>query len=337
MKSTKALAIFYFLFCSFILISCEEILDQVETCEFDYGDLSFTKGPPNQVQEIEPTFKLPDNEGKFSANLSGLDIDVGTGIIDVNASDPGEYTITFESEQQSCRTRILILEGEFECSLTYESDLVAPGELDFLLARVEGEVAENGNFYAIPSGLAISATNGSIDVSASESGVEYTIYYTSEDEKTSCQTKLNISGIDYPDIRVALDQPEEIIVSPVYVEDGRQAAPAGLYDVEGNASQQNLAINRENGAINTLESIRNIAENEFDNNLPNGFTRTFSIAYQLPQQEIESEIEVQLFWYRSVDDIPDDLIEVFEGKGLVINGKLEKRPPYILTVGDYER
>ncbi len=320
--------------CSLLFLnSCEEIIQNLEPCDFNYGALAFTKGPANQVQEITPSFSQRSATGTFSSSPAGLVIDAETGVIDVNASDPGEYTITHEDET-TCKTSILIQEGEKECSLVYQQQIVAPGQVDFLLARVNGERVNSGKFYATPAGLAISDTNGSIDVRASESGIEYMVFYESEDKNTTCQTTLTISGINYEDTRIDFTN-EVAIVAPFFVKEEQQQAPVGIYDIDGAATELNLSINRETGEINLKETLQTISGQEFDGDLPSGFTRKFTISYRLPAQELESNIEVQLFWYANEDDIPDDLLELLVGKGVPTNGKIEKRPPYILTVGEY--
>ena len=336
MKKTKLANLLVPLFSLLLFNACEEIVDTLEACDFHYGRLSYTKGPPSQEQEISPTFSQRSATGTFSSEPQGLDIDPQTGVIDVNASDPGEYTITHEGDNTNCDTKILILEGEQACNLSYGRSIVAPGEVDYLLARIDEERVNAGKFYAIPAGLAISETNGSIDVIASESGIAYTVYYESEGGNTFCQTSITISGINYEDTRVDFTD-EDALVAPVYVEEEQQQAPQGLYDFNGQATELNLAINRETGVIDLKETLLNIARQEFEGDLPSGFTRKFTIDYRLPQQEFESSIEVQIFWYPNAEDVPQDLLEVMVGKGVPINGKIEKRPPYILTVGDYER
>lgn len=336
LKKNTSLTCLLISLCSLLFLnSCEEIIQNLEPCDFNYGGLAFTKGPANQVQEITPNFSQRSGTGTFSSSPAGLEIDPETGVIDVNASDPGEYTITHEDET-TCETSILIQEGEKECSLEYQQQIVAPGQVDFLLARVNGERANSGKFYATPAGLAISDTNGSVDVGASESGIEYTVFYESEDGTTLCQTTLTISGINYEDTRIDFTS-EEAIVAPVFVNEEQQQAPAGTYDIDGAASELNLSINRETGEINLKETLQTIAGQEFDGDLPSGFTRKFTISYRLPAQEFESSIEVQLFWYANEDDISDELLEILVGKGVPINGKIEKRPPYILTVGEYDK
>ena len=332
---TNRTTLFSLLLSLALFTSCEELVESLNECQFSYGPISFTQGPPSQTQEISPVFSEGEISGTFSSQPNGLVLNEETGIININESDPGEYTITHEGET-TCETRILILEGIQECQLNYGTSIVAPGEVDFLLARVDEKPTEGGKFYAIPDGLAISSTNGSIDVAASEAGIEYMVYYESEDGNTFCQTQITISGINYTDTKVDFDQ-EEGIINPVYVEDGEQQAPGGNYDLNGNAREENLSINPETGAIDLRATLQAIDEAEFGCELAPGFSRTFTISYVLPEEEIASSIELQIFWYENVDQIPDDIVEVFEGKGIPINGKIEKRPPYILTVGDYEQ
>ena len=335
MKSLKLPLLCYLTTCLLSLNACEELVEEIDECSFSYGGVAFTQGAPGQQQNISPSFDRGEVTGTFSSEPSGLSLDDLTGIIDVNASVPQEYIITHEGET-NCETSIVILPGEQECVLSYDRTIVAPGETDFLVARVNDAAVGKGKFYATPAGLAISEINGSIDVGASETGIAYTIYYESEEGSVFCQTQLTISGISYEDALVEFDD-SEAIVNPVYVEQEEEPAPIGEYDFNQNAQEENLAIDNSTGAIDLKKTLVTIAEAEFDNErLPDGFTRKFTIEYRLPEQELVSNIEVQIFWYPTLSDVPVDILEVLAGRGIT-QGRLQKRPPYILTIGDYER
>lgn len=348
MKLLKLSALPVLILSLLIFNSCEEILNEVNICSFSYGALSFTKGPPNQTQEISPDFARGTITGQFTSSPTvGLALNQETGVIDVNASDPGEYTITHEGEI-SCETQIVILEGEQECELRYVYkgevvNSVLQGEVDYLLARVNdsSEPVESGRFYATPAGLAISETNGAIDVAASESGIEYTIYYELREENVFCQTQVTIAGVNYEDQKVTLNTEEEAIVSPQFIPDNFEGN-----DLIFSSPDESLEINEVDGSIDLIQTLINIdlADNqELDRSFINleeiGFTRKFIINYQV--RDFTQSLEIQLFWFpdEEYQGNPDlaDLVEVFEGKGIPVNGKIEQRPPYILTIGDYER
>lgn len=318
--------------------SCEEVINEINQCDFSYDKVLFVQGPPSQTQEISPNFARGSATGTFSSSDGDLALDPETGVIDVNASVPKEYTITFEGEN-TCETSIVIQEGEQECSLSYKTNFAVPGQIDFLVPEIDGSKAstDQGRFYAIPDGLAINETNGVIDVKNSESGVMYTIYYEFDDENTFCETELTIAGINYPDTFLPLEN--ETLVSPVLVlNDGEiQEAPEGEYDPQGSARELGLEIDATTGQINAKETLRNIAEisGEFEP----GFRQKYTVAYNIPGNQerelIDSSIEVEIIWYRNADQIPQELKDILEGRGIIV-GKIEKRPPYILTVGDYE-
>jgi hypothetical protein len=334
----------------FTLSACDELCDCEEIpqpCQFSYDGLSFVQ-TPGEEQIISPVFSQGTNMGAFESTPTGLSLNTETGAIDINASDPGEYTIrhTMDDGETTCETSILIQEPEVainECSLTYGRDVVLPGEASYLLARVDEKAVESGKFYAIPAGLAISATNGSIDVAASEAGLKYTIYYESEDGNTLCQTELTIGGIDYEDTYIEFVDGEPATITPLLVAEGNQQGPLFF-----SSPDELLALDVETGEVRLKETLSNIDLNdnqELDQSIINfrelGFTRKFTINYGPNPEEVLESIEIQLFWFPNNEVLEDpdlaDLIETLAGKGVTINGKIEERPPYILTVGGYDK
>ncbi|WKN30246.1 hypothetical protein PZB74_14870 [Porifericola rhodea] len=334
------------LICLWLFASCDKLCDcddDPKPCSFSYGMVSFTP-TPGEEQLIKPSFEESQEGGTFSAFPSGLDIDEATGEININNSTyDQEYTITYtlDDGETTCTTSIFIGEPDIvACGLKYEKEMVAPGEIDFLLARVDEKAVTDGKFYAIPSGLVINPSNGAIDVSASESGTQYTIYYESKDGMYQCQTKLIISGIDFPDTRISLVPEERALVYPYYNADPDQEVPGGSYM----SDDPTLAINESTGEVDIKQTLVNVdlSDNEtLDQSIVNyreaGFTRIFTINYTVGQTELQSSLEVQLFWFPNEESIPADLLEVFEGKQSFDNGKIEERPPYMLATGGYDK
>ncbi len=333
-------------FTVFLFASCDKLCDcddDPKPCLFSYGKVAFTQ-TPGAEQIVNPAFTQGDAEGSFSASPAGLVLDENTGAIDINSSETDqEYTITYtlEDGETACITSIYINAADVqECALKYDKDIIAPGEVDFLLARIDGNQVKDGKFYAIPSGLVISPSNGSIDVNASESGTRYIIYYESADGRVKCQTELTISGIDFIDTRVAFVAGQAAIVTPIYNAVPGEPAPQGTYRSE----DVTLAIDNGTGAIDLKQTLINVdlADNqEVDFSILNfrdniGFTRTYLIDYIV--NDIPSQLEIELFWFPNEENIPEDLLEVFEGKqSFPRNGKILERPPYMLCSGDHNK
>lgn len=347
MDYTTRPTILWIFLCVFLFASCDKLCDcddDPKPCLFSYGKVSFTP-TPGQEQIVNPTFTQGESDGTFSASPSGLDIDEESGAININNSEPDqEYTITYTlgDEKTTCSTSIYIGETEVkECALKYDTTMVTPGDIDFLLARIDEKAVTNGKFYAIPAGLSINPSNGSIDVNASEAGIKYTIFYESGDGKIVCEAELMISGIDYIDTRVTFVEGEESFVNPIFDANPQQPAPEGFYS----SPDETLTIDPFTGEIALKQTLLNVdfADNgEADISIINfretGFTRTYTINYTIGQSEDPSQLEVQIFWFANEEDIPEDLLEVFEGKqAFPENGKMEGKPPYILTSGSYNR
>ncbi|MFP4096893.1 MAG: hypothetical protein ACLFUB_20585, partial [Cyclobacteriaceae bacterium] len=72
-----------------------------------------------------------------------------------------------------------------------------------------------GTFGASPEGLAIDPASGDINVSQSETGLRYEVYFTPENSTDTCRTIITISGIDYENRVYRLDLDETQAV-PIY-------------------------------------------------------------------------------------------------------------------------
>lgn len=66
---------------------------------FSYNNAVFCKNDPNPVINLDPNFT---SGGTFSSQPSGLDINASTGEINLLGSSGGEYTITYEIQQNGC-------------------------------------------------------------------------------------------------------------------------------------------------------------------------------------------------------------------------------------------
>lgn len=66
---------------------------------FSYNNTIFCKNDPNPVIALDSNFT---SGGSFSAQPNGLDINASTGEINLSGSSGGEYTITYEIQQDGC-------------------------------------------------------------------------------------------------------------------------------------------------------------------------------------------------------------------------------------------
>ena len=119
---------------------------------------------------------------------AGVVINAATGDIDLVASTPGTYTITYSFTSGACSntttTNILSMLYQLLRSLMLDSPYCATG------TATVTQTGTAGGTYTAPAGVVINAATGDIDLVASTPGT-YTITYTSPVEHVVIQQLLN--------------------------------------------------------------------------------------------------------------------------------------------------
>lgn len=143
-------------------------------------DATFSYGGPycQTDTDPQPQFAAGASAGVFSATPAGLVIDPSTGIIDLDASTPGTYTVSNS------------IAASGSCPAVSHNSLVTIHPLDdagfsypatsFCLSGTDPTPTVNtpgGTFTVSPSGLAIDPSTGTINLATSSAGA-YTITYT---------------------------------------------------------------------------------------------------------------------------------------------------------------
>ena len=123
----------------------------------------------------DPTPTITGLGGGTFSSTAGLTIDATTGVIDVSASTPGTYTVTYATAGTcpNSSTVSVTVNALDDASFSYASTSYCISGTD-PSATVTG--LAGGTFTSTP-GLVINATTGQIDVSASTIGM-YTVTYT---------------------------------------------------------------------------------------------------------------------------------------------------------------
>ena len=124
--------------------------------------------------ETIPTFDPPG--GTFSSIPTGLDLDVNTGVINLNNSDSGDYIITYTVTIDECETTAtfnLKVEEIIPLNLSYPDGPICRNGRD-----VRATFSPlGGEFSSTPNGLVIDPSTGLIYADLSEAG-NYTITYS---------------------------------------------------------------------------------------------------------------------------------------------------------------
>lgn len=169
---------------------------------------------------------------------------------------------------------------------------------------------KTGTYTAYPDNLTINRTTGAITVTPkgadgeSQTGMWYKITYRSAANEVD-STFILLSGITYVDRFYNLAQNDSIIY-PIYNGSPGKAAPAGNYDLQ---HDDKFAINRANGQININECTRR----GFFSGQMMGWKKT-TIRYSVKDKsnEVENGIDIVLYYYRSLADVPENVSKLMQ-------------------------
>ncbi len=345
------------------LCDCE---DPTAPCLFTYDQVLYTTSGGAGDQLATPLFEGDQPTGTFSAQPEGLTIDSLTGAIDVNASTAGEYTVvyTLDDGATTCVTKVVIAEGDRkveECVFSYEGNVGQlnyyvpfPGTTQLAVPTFSDNTKPDGVFTVEPQGLDLNPRTGAFDVNGSESGVVYTVTYTSKDRLTICQAQVTIAGFDYQDTIIDVSADRAAIAPTATQREGissdgerfaemQEGQPLLVFsDLEG--EPQVPGDTSSTGFIDVKVTLQLIDSLIFQGDgeepaINPGYSRRFTVSYSYEEEggevRVESDLEFILYWYPTFGEIPEDLVELVRYKEQFANGRTEKRPNIIVGHGRY--
>lgn len=278
-------------------------------------------------------------------------------------NSPGNATATATQLSQSAVVSICE-------SFAYPDSVFYPAELpsDYIVRPL---YQLSGSFGAYPDGLEINRTNGNINISESETGLRYMVWYIASGTTDTCIRYITIGGINYMDSIYVLGQNQDM-ATPVYNAD-RRLQPAcdggcefddGPDDDDGDgiadepvAGQevipQGIELDKTTGAINLKQSLVNGA---LGNNPIPGTYKDFILNYRLSDGSAKAlnKLKFRMIYFRNRSQIPPALMNAFLAKrkkilyndqpsfakipALSFDNTVQKerelkcRPPYIIVV-----
>lgn len=223
-----------------------------------------------------------------------------------------------------------------------------------------------GTFEASPNGLAIDPSSGVIDINASETGLKYKITFTPQGSNQTCETFLTIGGVNYLDGVYVLDQ-NQTLAAPIYNGVPGLALPCNDddddddddsscdFDTDNPTGQllEDLGFEiSSDGVFDLLETVEN---GTFGATPVNGEVLDVELFYRLADLSGEAlnSIPLRFFYYETVADIPQALLDDIQEKSDLINelrsGKSSNfrianqtrprkvpRPPFIVIVANLQ-
>ncbi|MDN5211351.1 hypothetical protein QQ020_04795 [Fulvivirgaceae bacterium BMA12] len=199
-------------------------------------------------------------------------------------------------------------------------------------------VAQTGTYGSADPGLEINSTTGVINVSQSETGLRYEVFFIPQGTTDSCKVSIIISGIDYEDHIYEINTNDTLAI-PFYnaqkgllppcsddddddddeedddeceFDDGPDDDDGDGDDDEPEPGQevipQGVAIDKATGIIDVKKTLSN---DVFGPNPTNGTQKDFRINYRLNDASngTLNGIDVRLFYFEKRSDIPTSLLD----------------------------
>ena len=250
----------------------------------------------------------------------------------INRSD----TIENQNSANAANTAQLAGAATSVCDkFAYTDTIFFPAELpsDYIVKPIN---KLSGTYGAFPDGLKINSLNGNIDITESETGLRYIVWFVPTGTSDTCKKYLTVSGINFTDsIYVLANNPG--VAKPVY-----NANPLKLADCSSGCEfddshddddgdgftdepplgqqviPQGIALSKSNGAINLKKSISNGA---LGKNPISGSYKDFVLNYRISDKSAKTlnKIGFRMYFYKTKAEIPASLKkELADKKSLVL-------------------
>jgi len=212
----------------------------------------------------------------------------------------------------------------------------------------------SGTFKSIPLGLVLDSISGRINITQSETGIRYKIYYVAANGTALDSLKLVISGIDYKDAiyEIARTPNAYDTAFPIYNARPELLLPCGDDDEDDDGSiddddnqcvfdetdlnddgnddipgviQEKLLVDIKKGTIDVEASFN---AGIFGSTDPgNGVNKDFTFYYRLqdPSNRALNKITVRIYHFNRVSDIPQSLLDTLNLRNSISTG-VNSRP-----------
>ena len=205
-----------------------------------------------------------------------------------------------------------------------------------------------GKYLSWPVGMIIDSVTGAIDVTQSQTGLQYAVGFVKEGTTDTCLQTLIIGGASYADSVYVLNEGQTTAVP--YFEGNPTllntcATGNGCsFDVTGSAAKVGVIVNSATGDINLQQTLNGTGllplGGAFGLLPTNGSSVTTTIYYKLndPSNYALQNIQVQLVYYDKESLINSGLLNTVLNKldnllsGHLISESANPRPPLIVIV-----
>ncbi len=216
----------------------------------------------------------------------------------------------------------------------------------------------DGRYGSFPDVMKIDRNSGAINITKSETGLKYVVWFIPNGTKDTCKKFVTISGINYQDSIFSMSTSSSSI--PIYNANTQNPiACNGTCQFGQDLVSQGVAINTSTGVIDLKKSI---AKGALGQNPKNGAFKDFLVKYRISDKSSNAlnKIQFRLYYYKTKAQIPDSIMTILNAKKsqvlleddedpeddnltiptvLITNttarqhdaGELKCRPPYIIV------
>jgi hypothetical protein len=214
--------------------------------------------------------------------------------------------------------------------------------------------AVTGYFKVIPLGLVLDSLTGQINVTQSETGLRYKVFYLDASGQPVDSLKLVISGIDYTDsiYQIQTTTSAYDTAFPIYNarpeiqlpcneddDDEDFACTFDETDLNGDGNDDIPGVNQDKLLVNTKTGIIDVEASfhagVFASNPANGATKDFTFYYRIydASNRALNKITVRLYRFYSVNDIPQWLLDELNRRKNLSNSVNSSSPATNNAVG----
>ena len=163
-------------------------INALDDASFNYSASSYCSN------DADPTPTITGLTGGTFSSTAGLSISASTGAIDVSASTPGTYTVTYTTGGacSNSSSAIVTINALDDASFSY-------GAASYCISGVDPTptiTGSTGGTFSSTAGLSINASTGEIDLSASIPGTYSVTYTTSGACSNSSSVSVTINTLD---------------------------------------------------------------------------------------------------------------------------------------------
>ncbi|MBS1600725.1 MAG: hypothetical protein JST75_21055 [Bacteroidetes bacterium] len=180
----------------------------------------------------------------------------------------------------------------------------------------------SGTYLGFPEGISIDQSSGAINVSKSETGLKYRIYFIATGTTDTITTTLTISGINFLDGFYKLTTSDSI-AHPLYNANAKNAIPGlnngSVFDEGSNCNSAGCTVDIVNGQINLAQTVRN---GVFGTTPSNNDRHEFDLNYRINDKSGEAlnTIRVKLYYFDTMNDVTQECYDIISSReGTIID------------------